>query len=84
MAKNAGSYATIAIIDNGPGVPAELAEKIFEPFFTTRAQGSGLGLALVRQLAELNNGKIELIRSEGESGAYFRLTLPAAAGIIVA
>ncbi|MGH7493606.1 MAG: ATP-binding protein [bacterium] len=80
VAKIAGAHATIAVIDNGPGVPAELAEKIFEPFFTTRAQGSGLGLALVRQLAELNKGKIELLRPEGECGAYFRLSLPLAAG----
>ncbi len=73
-----GRHAVISIIDNGPGVPAELSEKIFEPFFTTRAQGSGLGLALVRQLAEQNKGRIALQPPNEARGAHFRLTLPLA------
>lgn len=66
----------IEVIDNGSGVPAELREKIFEPFFTTRAQGSGLGLALVKQWAEQNRGAIRLRPSS--AGAHFQLTLPQA------
>jgi len=69
---------TIAVIDSGPGVPVELQEKIFDPFFTTRAQGSGLGLALVRQLAELNRGAIRLLHSSEGHGAHFQITLPRA------
>ena len=78
-AQSAAPLAQIEVADNGPGVPLELSEKIFEPFFTTRAQGSGLGLALVRQLVEQNQGKIELVRLAGQGGAHFRLTLPLAA-----
>ncbi len=78
VALTLGKHALISIRDNGPGVAAEWSEKIFAPFFTTRAQGSGLGLALVRQLAEQNKGKIELLQTSGESGAHFRLTLPLA------
>ncbi len=66
----------IEVIDNGPGVPAELREKIFDPFFTTRAQGSGLGLALVRQWAEQNRGTIRLLSAQ--AGAHFQLALPKA------
>ncbi len=68
----------IDVIDSGPGVPAEVREKIFDPFFTTRAQGSGLGLALVRQLAEQNHGTIRLRPAREGSGAHFQLVLPKA------
>lgn len=66
----------IEVRDTGPGVPAELREKIFEPFFTTRAQGSGLGLALVRQWAEQNRGAIRLLPTQ--HGACLQLVLPQA------
>jgi len=65
----------INVIDSGPGVPTELQEKIFDPFFTTRAQGSGLGLALVHQWAEQNRGAIRLLPSSA-GGAHFQITLP--------
>lgn len=77
-AQSAGADAEILICDSGPGVPPALAKKIFEPFFTTRAQGSGLGLALVRQLAQQNRGKIDLLNAVNGQGANFRLTLPLA------
>lgn len=71
-----GHEVEIAVCDSGPGVPEALREKIFEPFFTTRAQGSGLGLALVRQWAEQNRGAIRLLPSN--NGAHFQVTLPIA------
>ena len=40
----------IAVRDNGPGVPADLQQHLFDPFVTTKAQGSGLGLALVAHI----------------------------------
>lgn len=66
----------LTIADNGPGIAAELTAKIFEPFFTTRHNGTGLGLALVKLLAEENGGRVELLNaSPGEPGCIFRLTL---------
>ena len=69
--------AVLCVEDDGPGVPADLAERIFEPFFTTRkAQGgSGLGLVLVRAMIEHHGGALTLDRF-APLGARFTLTLP--------
>lgn len=67
----------ISVTDDGPGVPSELAERIFEPFFSTKgAQGTGLGLALSRSIAEAHCGALTLHHSLGR-GATFTLKLPA-------
>ncbi len=65
----------IDVIDDGPGVPAELRERLFRPFFTTRAGGSGLGLAVARAVAEAHGGALALRAAEG-AGGRFRLELP--------
>lgn len=65
----------IAVVDSGPGVPAELVEQIFTPFFTTRTRGTGLGLAICRKLAGAMDGTLEVTR-DVEGGARFCLTLP--------
>jgi signal transduction histidine kinase len=61
--------------DDGPGVPADLADRIFNPFFTTKPQGSGLGLAIVRKIVDAHDGRIDL-SSSPQSGTRFRVTLP--------
>lgn len=48
----------IAIEDNGKGIPAELHTKLFVPYFTTKSTGTGLGLAMVKQIIEMHRGKI--------------------------
>src|SRR5881296_2069019 len=68
----------IVVADSGPGVPAELRARIFEPFFTTRPRGTGLGLAVARQIVEAHGGRIEVGERTG-GGARFTLRLPAAA-----
>jgi nitrogen fixation/metabolism regulation signal transduction histidine kinase len=70
---NRRGNTVIEIIDNGPGVPDEIANKIFVPFFTTREGGSGVGLALARQVMIAHGGFIRLGRNEGP-GAVFSLT----------
>jgi signal transduction histidine kinase len=68
--------AVLEVSDDGPGVPPELAGRIFEPFFTTKpaGQGTGLGLAVTRQLVERLGGRIALVPTQ--RGARFRVELP--------
>lgn len=66
----------VDICDQGPGVPDELKEKIFEPFFTRKPKGTGLGLAVTRQIVEQHLGTIRVTDAQG-GGACFRITLPA-------
>jgi signal transduction histidine kinase/pSer/pThr/pTyr-binding forkhead associated (FHA) protein len=67
----------IAVIDNGPGIPASKQPWVFEPFNTTKGlKGTGLGLAVAKRIAEEHGGTITLETQEGK-GATFRITLPA-------
>lgn len=63
----------IEIGDNGPGVDESLGDKIFLPFFTTKPEGSGIGLALARQVMLVHKGAITASARPG-GGALFRLT----------
>jgi signal transduction histidine kinase len=65
----------IEIRDNGPGVPEELRARIFDPFFTTRQQGTGLGLAFVREIVREHGDDVQIERGP-EGGACFRFYLP--------
>jgi two-component system, NtrC family, sensor kinase len=69
----------LSVIDDGPGVPAVLAERIFEPFFSTKPaeHGTGLGLSLSRAVIEAHGGKLSLDRS-APAGATFVMYLPPA------
>ncbi|MGR9107405.1 MAG: sensor histidine kinase [Gammaproteobacteria bacterium] len=79
----AGSLVCIEIRDRGPGIAPEQANQIFEPFFTTSASGTGLGLYIAKELAELNLCKLEY--EPGRSGgSCFRICVPAADTSIIA
>ena len=72
-----GDRVTVAIRDNGPGVPESIRRHIFDPFFTTKPpdQGTGLGLAIAYDIARDHGGLLELCEGH-EAGACFRLSLP--------
>jgi len=65
----------IALRDNGPGFDAAVQARLAEPFFTTKAQGTGLGLAVVRAVAEAHGGRFEIVSQPGR-GTCARLLLP--------
>ncbi|HUR27699.1 MAG TPA: HAMP domain-containing sensor histidine kinase [Planctomycetota bacterium] len=67
----------MTVDDAGPGLAPEIAARVLEPFFTTRAEGTGLGLAFVRQVAELHGGRVEVHgRGSALGGARFVLCFP--------
>ncbi|SLN60229.1 two-component system sensor histidine kinase NtrB [Roseisalinus antarcticus] len=64
----------VEIIDDGPGLPADIAAEIFEPFVSGRENGTGLGLALVSKIIAANGGWISVDSIPGRT--VFRLSLP--------
>ena len=72
----------LAVIDRGPGIAPEQAERLFERFSPlardkhSRDEGTGLGLSIARQLVELHGGTIRVRSAPGE-GAAFEVLLPA-------
>lgn len=74
------THAFIEVRDNGCGIPEEYLEQIFEPNFTTKSSGTGLGLAMVRNITQTFEGTIE-VSSQIDVGSTFTLTLPRASGV---
>ena len=70
-----GSGYLVTIADHGPGIPADIKARLFEPYFTTKADGTGLGLALVRQTIEAHGGSVSVGDTPG-GGATFTITFP--------
>jgi signal transduction histidine kinase len=76
-ARMEGTRIVIEVADDGPGVPADIAETLFEPLVTARPGGTGLGLALARRIAAAHHGSIVLVKNEkSDRGATFRIELP--------
>lgn len=77
-----GDWVMVDIIDNGPGIPANLQARVFEPFFTTKdvGEGTGLGLETVRRIVQDHRGDV---RFESEPGrTMFQVRLPIARPIV--
>jgi len=70
-----GGSQRIRIQDNGPGIENDALSKLFRPFYTTKADGTGLGLAVVQKIIVQHGGQVEA-RNRPEGGAVFIVTLP--------
>jgi two-component system sensor histidine kinase HydH len=66
---------SLAVEDNGSGIPADQLEKIFNLYYTTKRSGTGMGLAITQQLVSLHDGKIEVASKPGK-GSKFTITIP--------
>jgi signal transduction histidine kinase len=68
---------TISIKDNGPGIPESIQSKIFQPYFTTKEKdkGTGVGLALCKEIIEKHKGEISVSSHEGETIFHVKLPL---------
>jgi len=71
-----GAPLEVRVIDNGPGVPPHLREHLFQPFVTSKANGAGLGLALVLNSFAAHGGLLEFDSEPGRT--VFRVLLPIA------
>ena len=74
-ASESGAGVKISVTDSGKGIAADQLEAIFTPYFTTKAEGTGLGLAVVHNIVEQHGGTIQVASQEGK-GATFTLWLP--------
>ena len=70
-----GDQVTLAVDDNGRGLPRQGRERLTDPYVTTRVKGTGLGLAIVKKIMEDHGGKLQLLDGE-KGGASVRLTFP--------
>jgi len=70
-----GDWVRLSVQDNGEGIPEELQGRIFDAFFSTKERGTGLGLAMVRQIVEGFGGHVEVSSRPG-AGARFDVWLP--------
>lgn len=73
--RDRGERTLVAVEDEGPGIPAEDQHRLFEPFYTTRAKGTGLGLAVVKRVAEVHGAWLRVTRG-ALGGARFELEFP--------
>ena len=71
-------HVTVAIWDNGPGIPADKLRQVWEPFYSTKEEGTGLGLAISQRIVAAHGGEID-IDTAAEHGTTFRIRLPLAA-----
>jgi len=78
----AAPWVRLSVADEGCGMSDEIKLQIFDPFFSTKERGTGLGLAVVRQIVEGCGGRVEVVTEPGR-GSHFDLWLPAGSPPVV-
>jgi nitrogen fixation/metabolism regulation signal transduction histidine kinase len=68
-------WVSLAVADNGPGMPPGVYRRIFDPYFTTKESGTGLGLAIVKKIVLEHDGTVSVTSAPGE-GTCFIIYLP--------
>jgi two-component system nitrogen regulation sensor histidine kinase NtrY len=74
-----GEDVRIDVVDNGPGIPADLRDRVFLPYFSTKTTGMGLGLPIVHQIVSDHGGRIR-VEENVPTGSRFVIELPALRG----
>ncbi|MGL6036725.1 MAG: sensor histidine kinase, partial [Legionella sp.] len=72
---------TITVSDLGPGIAPEFRDTVFEPFFTTQRNGTGMGLFIARDLCEINQARLSLIKTK--KGCSFAITLNSSTELLI-
>ena len=75
VSKVKNNFVRVSITDNGVGIPKEMSDKLFQPYFTTKSSGTGLGLAMCKDIIESFGGRIWFESAVGE-GTTFHIDLP--------
>lgn len=70
-----GRYVSLIVEDDGMGIDEDVIERIFDPFYTSKDMGSGMGLAIVRNIIVYHRGAVDL-RSQPGKGTKFEILLP--------
>jgi two-component system, LuxR family, sensor kinase FixL len=65
----------ISVLDQGPGIDAQLLDRVFEPFVTSKSMGIGIGLSICKSIVETHGGRVAGF-NHPQGGACFQLTLP--------
>ena len=71
----AENTAEVRVVDSGPGIPPEIADRLFQPFVTTKPAGMGLGLSICHDIVAAHHGRLG-VAPVPSGGTMFRLTLP--------
>jgi PAS domain S-box-containing protein len=74
-ARVTGDQVVISVADRGPGIPDSARRQVFDPFFSTKSRGTGLGLAVSKQIVDEHHGKIRLLGRRG-GGTRVVIELP--------
>jgi signal transduction histidine kinase len=74
-AQTLGRHVVLSVADRGPGVAVEVRRRVFDPFFSTKTRGTGLGLAVSKQIVDEHHGRIRLFNRRG-GGTRVVIELP--------